>query len=56
MSRTPRREYVTQPIAVQMTVTRAMMPVTPSTPVVLDAISCTCAGLIAPVSLIRPGM
>ena len=50
MSRTARREKVTHPIAVQITVPRAMRPVMPRNPLVFEAISCTCAGVKTPPS------
>ena len=57
MSRTARRAYVTNPIAVQIRVPRAMTPVQPSTPEFCEAIACTCSGVaIPPESAISPGM
>ena len=58
MSRTARRANVMNPIAVQIRVTSATMPVMPSTPALLVAISVTCAVVNrpSPSSLMRSGM
>ena len=55
ISRTARRENVTQPIAVQINVTRAIAPVMPNRLAELVAISATASGVIGPSLSINPG-
>ena len=56
ISRTARRENVTQPIAVQIKVTRAIAPVIPNRLAESVAIADTASGVIGPSWSIIPGM